>query len=294
MMTLYITGSNGYIGSVLYEYFRRQTSLNVVGIEYGKCFYSDNVIVSDFKDVEFLKSKIRANAFVIHTAAFVPKVFDIFDASVENVNLDITSFIISVFSTKNVVKFINFSSISVYGYGQVELSNCTENSPIFLGTSYARAKYNAEIILSSYFPCVYNLRISSPVHYLQKSGLFHFLFMSVFKDKLVQLYSGGNRRQDYIAVKDIARVIELVLFKETEAGVYNVARGHSYSVKEVVDGILRFSKDNVNVVSENIKEDYSVSISNEKLLNNLSIATDFFTPLHEILEEFVKMRENDF
>jgi len=287
MDIIYIVGCNGFIGNRLFRYFKRLLKYRVIGIDQGKNEIFDDIILSDFTDVELLKNKIENNSFVIHTSAYIPEINND-NIETEIINEKIIRFVIEVFKEKNVKKFFNISTISLYGYGQRVLDNVTENDMIILANYYSKAKYRNEILLTEFFANNYNLRISSPFGEGKKKKSFLDLAIGkIINNEEIVIYGNGERTQDYIWVEDIARIIEEILIKDALPGNYNLTSGMSLSVMEVISIIENVTQKSAKTISINRAEDYSVSVCNNKLLKEIKRDKSFFTLFEKAIMELL-------
>lgn len=286
MRSIYITGCNGFIGSRMMQYFEKIPGFDVYGIRKGGNERLSNIVYSDYRKVDFLKRIIKENCYVIHTACYIPEPEND-NQQTEVINTEIIDFILEAFENKKVEGFFNFSSISVYGYGKKELKNVTEDTEIVLPSYYAKSKYKSEILLSKFFQKNYNMRISSPFGIGKKrKNVIDLIIEKILNNEEIIIYGEGKRKQDYIWVEDIARVIKEMLDKSIMPGDYNLCTGTSLSIEEIISLVENFTKKRAKVKSINERETYSVTISNEKLLKGIGINKSFFTTFEKIIKEF--------
>ncbi|XID91097.1 NAD-dependent epimerase/dehydratase family protein [Paenibacillaceae bacterium WGS1546] len=287
MKTIYITGCNGFIGSRLLRYFSVMPDYEVYGITRGKNFVENKMIYCDYKDEQFLKQIIKENCYVIHAAAAIPDTTND-NIQIELINTQLAKFLINIFKSKNVIKFFNLSGINVYGYGQRELVNVKEDADIVLSNFYAKAKYISEILLSANFNLNYNLRISSPYGRGKKTKtILELLIDKIINDEEIEIYGEGERKQDFIWVEDVSRIIHELIINNVAPGDYNLCSGSSLSIREIILLLEILTGHKANIVSIQKPEYYSVSVSNENILKGIKKDCSFFTPFEKAVKELL-------
>ncbi len=287
MKIIYITGSNGFIGQRLMDYFHKVPKYKIYGIQQGKNKVKNNIIYSDYQDFKFLKDQIKTGCFVIHTAAFIPeKNKD--NETVRVINNGITNFVIKAFKAKKIENLFYTSGINVYGINKKNTVNINEDAEIILDSYYARSKYDSEVLLSNNFERNYNLRISSPFGKGKKTkNLLEELVTKVLKNEKITIYGKGERRQDFVWVEDVARAIEQLIEKNAPPGDYNLCSGNSPSVQELIFIMEEIMNKKINFASIKKPESFSITLSNDKFLKAIEADKSFFTPLKDAIKEIL-------
>jgi nucleoside-diphosphate-sugar epimerase len=286
MEKVYITGCNGFVGRKLFQHFSQVPDIEVFGITRGSNRVRQNIIYSDYHDAQFIADLVAPNAHVIHTACVIPQ--DWQDRAAIEANERISSFVVNAFDQAKIRTLLHFSSISVYGYGMQELDHVTEDANIVLSNAYARAKYHSEVLLSHAFAQVYHLRMSSPFsREEQRNRLIYQIIDDFFADRSLTVYGQGVRKQDFIWLDDVARLVEQMIRITPPAGAYNLAAGQSYSVMELIRLLERLSGKQATITSVDREEAPSVTVDNRKILQALGWDCDALTTMERALGEWL-------
>lgn len=271
---VYVTGANGFIGKSLINYLNETNEYNVVGISHSENNnVLNNVIYSDYKDMQWLKNNLKKDSIIIHTAARVPDSYEeYFSREIFTINTNIDKFIVNTF-LDFVDKFIYFSSISIYGYGHKDLVDITEESSINIFNYYSMSKLFGENLVRKYYKNKeYILRLSSPYGLgKNRKGIIEKIIYNAVRNRDIEIYREGNRTQDYIYIYDICKVIYTIINYKPKNGIYNLSSGNSCSVLELVETIIDIFKSNSNVIRINKEESSSVSINNWKICEEMNI-----------------------
>lgn len=113
-----------------------------------------------------------------------------------------------------------------------------EDAPIKdWGSPYFAAKAAGEAACMEYGNgCV--LRISSPIGVGLRPNVVMARFVSTARDgKPISLWGSGRREQDFIDVRDIARLC-LAVVKQRAHGVFNVASGRTTTMRELAETVV--------------------------------------------------------
>ena len=248
-----ITGVAGFMGSYLAE---RIHSLDreVVGLDNFSGGYIENLsnlkksrsfelIKGDILDSEDLSRVSKGVDLIFHFAAqsSVPK-------STEDPMRD---FEINVQGTLNVlecarkadIKAVIFASSSTV-YGAAALPT-PENHPILPISNYGASKAAAEVYCSSY-SALYGLKSASLRYYnifgpRSRKGVMFDLLQKLQKDhKKLEVLGTGSQTKDYLYIDDAIDATLLAVDKRRlSGGAFNIGSGRSYSVKEIVDRLLK-------------------------------------------------------
>jgi len=143
MTTVLITGTTGLVGSNLYEYLKRNTDWEVIGLSRRAGNSVD--IICDMSDRNALKNIRKFHDFdhIIHTAAITKT--DICEKQKEacyTANVVVTKNIAEIFSNSSMVFF------STYAVYNTVTGNCDESSPISPTNHYISTKIEAEGIVT--------------------------------------------------------------------------------------------------------------------------------------------------
>ena len=235
-MKLAITGSNGYVGNFLSQYFSDK-GIHVVGIDLAshkrqQTFLNFVFEKCDVRDEQRLKQIFVQHKItqVIHLAYLMePQHNRKFEDDVD-INGSIAVFR-AADAVESVKQFIHFSSASIYGgWKNNQLWISEEHLSRPRDWVYAVNKKNVEELYYLFkkrkdFKLV-NLRMCTAIghSYFKKGGVVKALYSS----PIMVLLDGCNTELQFIHEDDVKRIIELILYDKSVDGVFNLAP-NSYS-----------------------------------------------------------------
>lgn len=237
-----ITGSNGFIGSKLCEYYINK-GFEVFGLD-----IAESIILN--KDVEFVKVNLESDDVtdlfkeinpqaIIHCAGSASV-----GLSVENPELDFSRNVGVLYKTllalkraKINSKFIYLSSAAVYG--DPDILPISEDSKVKPISPYGLHKKICEEICE-YFNYKEDVNtvvvriFSAYGEGLKKQILWDIYNKLKYKNEL-HLFGSGNETRDFIHVDDIVKSIDLIVCKDTKHLVYNIANGMEIRIKNLAE-----------------------------------------------------------
>jgi len=238
-MRIVITGSSGFIGSYLVKKLAGNDNYDLVLLDLS--------LGIDICNWEQLKS-FSGFDVMIHLAnrSFVP------DSYKEPQSFYYTNFISTLNALElcriNKARFIYLSS---YVYGPPDYQPINEKHPTSPFNPYSQSKLACESLCEGYcrdfnVPVVVFRPFN--IYGLGQNG--SFLIPSIIKQaKRGNIVVRDERpKRDYLHVNDLVRAIENSIEYEGDKGIeiFNVGFGLSYSVKQVVDLVIKLCKHKVN------------------------------------------------
>lgn len=149
-------------------------------------------------------------------------------------------------------KIVYASTVSVYEGSSDKISELSKTNPY---SSYGKSKLNGETIVKTHEKYSI-LRISSMYGKgMNRSTFLPQVVNSAIRNKKINLYGDGSRKQNYIHVSDVAKAFILAAQNETN-GTYLAVDRVSYSNLEIAS-IIKNKLNNVEI--EFTGEDSSVS-----------------------------------
>ena len=229
-MKVLVTGSNGFIGSNVCKYLKKQ-GFTLVGLDLApeKASHSqvDEYIQCD------LSSEVTSGIFdgrnvdaVVHLASDMRH--DCAQSEIEVVGHNLVGMqrLLAACEANGIKAFVQLSSLPVIGK-PVE-HPITESHPIMPPTVYHVTKYSQEV-LANYATYTHGLRtvsyrISAPVGVgMNQRTIFPIFVRKAMLGEDITLYGTGSRQQTYVHVDDIAQAIYKGITCENAQGVYNLA-----------------------------------------------------------------------
>ena len=314
-MKALVTGGAGYIGSTVCNYLLdKGYEVNILdNLSTGKknnIPKKANFFKVDIGDKKSIKKILSNNKIdiVFHFAAYVdnfesikkPKKYYLnnfkkgkifFEACIEN----------------GIKKFIYSSTAAVYGNNKKKVSENAKLKPI---SPYSRSKLKLEKFLSKKkneidciilryfnvagvekkFRCGFDIR--------NESNLILNLCSAICKQKIF-IINGNNYKtpdgttiRDYIHVEDLAAIHFLIakLLKGNKIfKTLNCGYGYGFSVKQILNQFCLSSKKNIKFVVGNRRpKDITISIADNKKLNNLIKWTPKYKQLSDVVNSSLK------
>lgn len=254
-MRILLTGVNGFVGGALAAAFqghnvigigRRETNVNLG--EYYKWDISewDDYVIDAIGDIDI----------IIHAAASLS--INDTDDSLIRTNCLGTHNIYKLAKNKQCKKIFYISSAPIIGNPLIHPIN--ENHPVNPQLMYHATKLSGEYILNQlnkYGIEVINLRINAPIgcNMPIKSIVPIFLYNALHGRDLV-LNGRGSRKQTYLDVRDLSRVIVENFDREGIAGTYIIAGKEAVSNKKLAELCVEISGSDSRIVFSGISDKY--------------------------------------
>ena len=244
MTNIVIIGRRGYIGGAIVKYLSSEGSYNIVAPSSAKC---------NFLNLEEVKSFFSTLGFeechVVFTAVINKSINDSMQTFLQNIQI-ISNFVEGQ-EKANISSIIFLSSVDVYG--KDFSAPITEETSINPDNWYGLSKYVSEWILAS------NGKIECPLTILRLPGVFGKapkensvignLVQNIEENRKVILTGNGEALRDYVFVNDVAAIIESFILN-SHPGIFNLATGTKYSIKNIVEIIRNTLKTDFEIVYE--------------------------------------------
>ncbi len=228
-----ITGASGFIGTHLSSLLKNSNAINSVALSRE----DSNIIDGKISVRESVDS-------VVHLAglSFVP------DAIKNPFNMYHNNFLLTLHMLeycrkKNIKEFIFMSS---YVYGKPEYLPINEDHPTNIQNPYGRSKLVCEEICKAYSKD-YGIQvvILRPFNiygsHQDKRFLIPTIIDQINQNKDHIILEDLKPKRDYLYVKDLVSLLELIIKKEKVKPLssYNIGSGHSHSVEDIAIKILQ-------------------------------------------------------
>jgi nucleoside-diphosphate-sugar epimerase len=278
MRKVLVTGSLGYLGSVVTEYLA-QNGMDCVGYDTG--FFQDcllyeppstKTLIRDARDVE--DKDLEGVEAVVHLAGISNDPFGNLDAAKVYDPTRVYSLKIAQLCKRRGVKFIFASSCSVYGIGQGELLD--EESPAVPQTPYSRNKLQIEEDLravsdATFSPIALRFATAFGLSPRQRFDIvINMLVGMAFTTGRIVLNSDGTPWRPSVHVLDICKSIKCALDAEYRGGkllILNVGdEANNLQILEIAKKVqsqlpgceLKFLKENPELDKEGLVRDRKV------------------------------------
>jgi len=277
-----ITGASGFIGKNLAIYLHeKREGVIASGRTERDEFYREKGIPYVKQDIDsrddyanLNKKKIKK---IVHLAALVPTKEKVHSsAEYLSINGNGVLHLLDYCVENNVEKFVNISSLSVYGAsGENGVKESVHLQPYGAYADYAIAKILAELFTERYTIDhklnAITLRIGYVFgDYTKEHLLISRLLKKALGGQEIIIEGTGEYIFDVVYIEDCVKAIELAL-NTSNTGIYNIGSGEPVSLNQIVNAIdsyvYRITKKHVLVShaeSKDIKTGYAMSLDKSR------------------------------
>ncbi|MGQ9618067.1 MAG: GDP-mannose 4,6-dehydratase [Candidatus Aminicenantia bacterium] len=297
---VFITGLTGFAGNHLSQFLEKE-GYEVYGTSWHQKIEGRRIFYLDLRNVRKLKGVLKSiePKWIFHLAA-LSHVGESWEKTRQ-------TFQVNFFSTLNVFecasllpsspRILFVSSAEVYGNvdkGNLPLKEEHPPNPI---NPYALSKFFGELLARFYNFSGLEIIIARPFNYTGPaqspkfvcSDFAHQIAM-IEKGKAEQKIKTGNlsMRRDFTDVRDVMRAFYILMKKGEKGGVYNICSGKSYSIEEILNTLLSFSKVKIKIVTE---EKRMRKLENPEVYGDFSKIADLGwkpeIPIHKTLKDLL-------
>jgi len=144
----------------------------------------------------------------------------------------------------NIKRFVHVSTDEVYGEGEQDQQQMTEEAKLKPTNPYAATKAGAEYIATSY-ALSFNLpliitrgnNVYGPHQYPEK--LIPKFTNQLLRGQSVTLHGNGQNTRNFLHVHDVANAFDTILHKGTTGEVYNIGGTHEMSNIDVAQELIK-------------------------------------------------------
>ena len=316
-MTVLVTGSNGYIGSILTdELLKKKYDVKGYDVNY---FYDCNLVKIENNPRNHIKKDIRNIEYddlngidaVIHLAGLANDPLGDFDPKLtEEINYQSTLKLAELCKKQKVKRFIYASSQSMYGVSDNNEELEEENSKKNPVTAYAKTKWEAEKKIKTLNDNDFTVVMFRPSTVFGVSPrlrcdiVYNSLIASAFTTGKIEILSDGSPWRPVIHIKDLCNALisgleapkKLVSGQSFNVGIEN----GNYTVRELAEAAQRVVPGSKLVFLNQHSDPRTYRVSFKKILNTLK---DYFKPEwdlesggNELVKYFkdINFTENDF
>lgn len=241
ILSVMVTGAEGFIGSHLIKALRHDESLKIIPV--------DHKLGHELLKKESLDSLPNAD-IIIHLAAKMSITSAWNDPyPVYNMNINATLNMLEFARKRKVEKFIYPSS---FIYGSPQYLPVDEKHPVSANNPYTRSKLIGEQLCRSYSED-YNIpTVILRIFNVYGPGLSSFFLIPTIINQLATrkiVLKDPTPRRDYIYISDVISAFQQAMYLPVSGlEVFNLGYGASYRVSEVVNLIMKISGIKCDVV----------------------------------------------
>jgi nucleoside-diphosphate-sugar epimerase len=233
-----VTGASGFVGKAVCECFEKMNEPFLPIIHKSLESVRDGTMITDLSMPDCLKALdgVGINSLV-HLAARIPIYPFYLDERYMKVNRLIDNNVLN-FCMDNDIHVIYMSTCGIYNNMTKSVKHEDNESSMNITTPYYAGKYESEkLFWNKTYATI--MRLSSPIGVLQKNDTVVSKFIdAVTRTNLpIQIWGSGNREQDFIDVRDVARLIYKSIKYDIEC-VVNVASGVSTTMLNLANTII--------------------------------------------------------
>ena len=285
MKRILITGGAGYVGSVL---TCKLLKLGFEVVVLDTFFYTDiglrtlanhpllRILKGDIRDLGILKAGLTGINCVVHLAALANDPSAELDQKLtRQINLESYPPLLDQAVSAGVERFINLSSISVYGINYDD--GVTENDPVNPLTEYARCKVLSEAIVKQYNTqrlTTVSLRCGTVCGWSPRMRLdlcANMLAAYGICNKKLTVW-GGDQKRPHIHLEDITDfIIQLVSVSGEKIGgrLFNAA-GYNTTVREIAETVQDVMNGEVELTTGPARNDErSYDVNSDRIAGEL-------------------------
>lgn len=278
MKRILITGANGFLSSYLiklvYDRSFEIYGLEMPGNEHNVNGYYKNI----YNNLDILFKEQQEFNIIYHLAAFIPYNNESMpNLKLVNSNILTTGLLAMKY---NKARSILASSVSVYG-DPIHLPirvNTPFNRPNFYGFS----KLAAEAIIMNLdnYGIIRFASIIGPG--MKENAFIPKIIKSAKENGEITIYGNGSRKQDYIDVRDAARLCKYLGNSEQNQVILGVS-GIPYSNQEVAQIITKNLRAKINYIGEDKSPSFYYDIGESHKHLNFSLKYSFERTISEII-----------
>lgn len=304
-MKILVTGSQGYIGTVLTDYLK-QNGHEIIGTDIG--YFSNcnlvelqsevQTIIKDIRDIN--EDDLKGYDAIVHLAALSnDPVGELDELLTFQINYQASINLANLAKKQGVKRFVYISTQSIYGISKSEVELEEDVSVKNPQTAYAKSKWLAEQDLkrieSESFSIVY-VRPSTVFGWsprFRSDIVFNNLLVNGLKMNKIEVHSDGSPWRPIVHIKDLCRFILIVLNAPNNVvsgEAFNVGvLGGNYTVKEIAINAQEClpSKPPITFNTENLNDPRSYKVSFHKALQLLDFSAEITMEIggSEIIKE---------
>ncbi len=259
---VFITGLTGFAGVHLSQYLEGE-GFDVYGTSWPEKIENKKIFWLDLRNGRKLSKILKSinPDWIFHLAALshVGESWKMVKKTVSTNFLSTLNLFESAFNLSRKPKILFISSAEVYGSVKYNELPIKEIQPVNPSNPYAFSKLLGEILSSLYNSLGMEILVVRPFNYTGPGQSpkfvcsdFAYQIVMIEKGKLKPEIRVGNLsvRRDFTDVRDVVRAFRIIMEKGEKGAPYNVCSGKSYSIEEILQTLLQFSKKKIEIIKD--------------------------------------------
>ena len=265
MAKIFITGINGFVGKHLVRQYSEDEIVGLVkdstGEDLGENVKTHQGDILDKQRIQDVISEIRPD-IIFHLAALTSPAESLKNP-VETINNNVSGQLNILEAVRNLeldCKTLVVSSAEVYGNVNEKNIPTTESAELLPNTPYGVSKATQDLLGYQYSKSygLKNIRVR-PFNHIGP-GQAPIFVVSAFAKQIAMIEKGqqekiikvGNLtpKRDFTDVRDVVRAYKLLMEKGEFGEVYNIGSGKSYEISEILNILMSFSTEKIDVVED--------------------------------------------
>jgi len=256
-----VTGGAGFIAShVVIRLVKNYPNYKIVNfdkLDYCACLENVESVVGDYPNYKFVKGNLTSADLVNHVMdheeidhvmhfAAQTHVDNSFGNSFQFTENNVMGTHVLIESAKvhDIKLFVHVSTDEVYGEGEHDENEMTEEHILEPTNPYAATKAAAEFIVKSYhrsfkLPVVITRgnNVYGPHQYPEK--LIPKFANQLMRGRAVTLHGDGSNTRNFLYVEDVASAFDIILHKSKPGGIYNIGGTNELPNVQVAKDIIK-------------------------------------------------------
>lgn len=264
MAKIFITGINGFVGKHLINQYPEDEISGLIKNSDGqlgenvKAYQGD---ILDTVEIEKIIEEIKPD-IIFHLAALTSPAESL-KTPVETINNNVLGQLNILEAVRKLgldSKMLVVSSAEVYGNVDEKNIPTTESAELLPNTPYGVSKVTQDMLGYQYYKAygLKNTRVR-PFNHIGP-GQAPIFVVSAFAKQIAMIEKGqqekiikvGNltAKRDFTDVRDVVRAYKLLVDKGRAGEVYNIGSGKSYAISEILNILLSFSNEKIEIVED--------------------------------------------
>lgn len=259
---IFITGLTGFAGTHLAQHLEKE-GFEVFGTSWPEKVERERIFWLDLRNGRKLSKILKRIEpdWIFHLAALshVGESWKNVKKTISTNFISTLNIFESAYNLSNPPRILFVSSAEVYGHVEKKNLPVKENRPPNPLNPYAFSKLLGEILSTLYNSFGIEIFVVRPFNYTGPGQSPKFV-CSEFAYQISMIEKGEKKpeirvgnlsvRKDFTDVRDVVKAFKIVIEKGEWGSPYNICSGRSYSIEEILQILLKFSKKKIEIIKD--------------------------------------------